>query len=262
MTSPLPAALPLTPGRRIVLAAGVPLVLLIIGWSAVNAVAWLGQGSYPVRLSLPARGAAASFSTDAGTTTVRPAAGGRLGVTGTAHYALWRSRVTWRSAPSGISVLSQCRQLTGPCSFDYTVTVPRGLRIRLANDSGDVIVQGLTGPVSVADNSGNVRLESLPGALDLHADSGDITGTGLASRSVLAESNSGDITLTFTRVPRHIRVSADSGNIRVVLPPGAAGYRVAATTGSGTVSVSVPVDSRSPDTISASTNSGDITITR
>ncbi len=261
MTSMLPASLPLTRGRRIALAAGVPLILGCIAWTGYNAVAWVGQGSYPVQLSLPVRAGTATLRIDSGTTTIRPAGGDSFGLTGTAHYALVRSVVSYQVTPSGVSVTSQCRQLTGPCGFDYTVTVPRGLRTEVKDDSGSVTIQRLAGPVSVTASSGNVLLVSLPGALDVHADSGDITGAGLTAPSVLAESNSGDITLTFTRVPRSVRVSADSGTIRIVLPPGAASYRISDHSGSGGISVRVPENPASQNVISASTNSGDITIT-
>ena len=51
---------PLTRGRVVALAIGVPLALIIIGWIALTEVAFAGQGSYPVRLSLPASGGTVS----------------------------------------------------------------------------------------------------------------------------------------------------------------------------------------------------------
>ena len=52
MTGPLP----LTKVRRLVLIIGVPLVFAVIAWAGLTAVAYAGQGSYPVRLAVPVRG--------------------------------------------------------------------------------------------------------------------------------------------------------------------------------------------------------------
>ena len=279
MTAPLP--LPLTRGRRAVLAAGVPLVLIIIGWTAMSAVAWLGQGSYPVRLHLPARAGTATVRVDAGDVRVRPGTAGRLGVTGTAHYALFRSRVAWQTAPSGVTVTSQCRQVTGACGFDYIVAAPPGLATQVTIGSGDVTATGLAAAATLHSGSGTVRLWSLSGSVRASSGSGDITGAGLtgatvtagsgsgtitlsrvSSRTVIASAGSGDVTVTFTTVPAHVQITTGSGDVRVVLPPGRTAYHVHTSTGSGSSTVTVPEDPASPHIITITDGSGSITVTR
>src|SRR5262249_23147166 len=76
------------------------------------------------------------------------------------------------------------------------------------------------------------------------------------------QEGSGDITLVFTKVPDLVRVSDSSGNIRLVLPPGPATYRVSASTSSGSTSLNVPQSLTSPHVIAVTNQSGDITITR
>ena len=71
---------------------------------------------------------------------------------------------------------------------------------------------------------------------------------------------SGDITLTFTRVPRRVNVTDDSGNITLVLPPGATRYHVVARDRAGNTTVSVPQSRSSPYQITATDGSGNINI--
>ena len=74
-------------------------------------------------------------------------------------------------------------------------------------------------------------------------------------------SQSGDTTLTFARVPARVQVSADSGNVTLVLPPGAAAYRVAARSSDAIPVVRVPTNPASPHVITVTDQSGNITIT-
>jgi hypothetical protein len=271
----------MTPARRVFLAAGTPVALLIIGWTALTAVAWAAQGSYRVHLAIPVRGRAVSVQVDSGQLSVGPGPAGTLRVTGTAHYALARSAVSWQSSPAGVSVRSRCRQLTGPCSFTYAVAIPQGSTAGIDDSSGDVTARGLAGPLTVQADSGNVRVSSLSAGVRISDDSGDVSGssltgpeltisagsgnvglTGLASRDVTVSNQSGDTTLTFARVPARVQVRADSGNVTLVLPPGGTFYRVVAHSSSGNTAVRVRTDSSSPHVITVTDQSGDITITR
>ena len=69
--------------------------------------------------------------------------------------------------------------------------------------------------------------------------------TGLASLNVSVSDDSGDITLTFSKVPDAVRVVGSSGNITVVLPHGSTAYDVTASTDSGQRTVNVPTNSSS-----------------
>jgi hypothetical protein len=78
---------------------------------------------------------------------------------------------------------------------------------------------------------------------------------------VVARNNSGDISLTFTKVPRQVNVTDSFGDITLVLPPGPANYRVTTRNSFGSTTVSVPQSPTALNVITASNNSGDITIT-
>ena len=272
-------SLRMTTGRRIALAVGAPLAIVAIGHLALTEIAWAGQGSYPVRLSIPMRSQSASIAIDSGQLRVGPGTGGALRMTGTARYSLVRSQVTWSSSASGVYFRSRCPFPYGPCSFNSLVVIPSGARATVQNGSGDITVQRLTGPASIEDDSGDIQVTDLSGDVGITDHSGDISGSfltgprvviiddsgvinvvGLASLNAYASNDSGDITLTFTKVPNTVRVIDHSGNITVVLPPGNTAYNVTATTSSGQRTVSVPTNSSSPHMITVLNDSGDVTV--
>ena len=253
---------PLTKGRVLALVIGLPLVLAIIGWSALTAVAFAAQDNYPVRLNLPVHGGTVNFSVDSGDVTVGQTAGDRVAATGTAHYSLVRSTVTRSVTATGTTVSSHCHFVTGECSFTYRVGLPAGVRATLASGSGDLMLRGLSGYVNAAAGSGDITGTGLSGPrVTLETGSGDITVSGLASANVTASAGSGNVTLTFTKAPNQVSVSDSSGDVHVVLPPGRTLYRVDVSASSGSTAVKVPQSTESPHVIKVSTGSGNITIT-
>jgi len=273
--------LPMTRGRVLALVIGIPLVLAVIGWTALTAVAFAGQGSYPVNLDVRATGGTARVSVDSANLTVARGAAGRLRLTGTAHYSVVRSSVTWHRTRSGVTVDSRCRFPTGVCSADFTVAMPTGARALLSDGSGDMTLRGLTGYVSAGAGAGNITANGLSGTADLESGSGDVRGTalsgpqvtlssgsgnisisGLTSAHVVASDGSGDVTLVFTKVPSYVHVKDASGNVTLILPPGRTTlYQVHASTSSGNRVINVPNSSLSHRMITVTDGSGDISIT-
>ena len=276
MTAPLP----MTRGRRVVLAIGLPIVLALIGYTALTEVAFAGQASYPVRLAVPVHGDTVSLSAGSADVRVTEAPGSQLRLAGTAHYSLIRSTVTWRTTRSGVVVSPRCHFVTGACSFDLNADVPVGKRALISAGSGNVTVVNLSGPVSAGSGSGDILAENVPNAVTLETGSGNISGTnvsgakvtvktgsgdiaieGLTGAHVIASAGSGDITLTFTKVPEQVHVTNGSGNVTLVLPHGRTLYQVNATTDSGGRVVTVPTSSVSQHVITVSDGSGNISIT-
>jgi len=273
--------LPMTPGRWAALVIGTPLALLAIGWTALTAVAFAGLGSSRVNLAVPLHGRTAAVSVDEGDISVGPGPAGQLRVHGTMHYSLIRPKLAWQRLGSTIALHARCQVPTGVCSFDYAVAVPPAARsevstasgnltasglagtVTLSADSGDIQATGISGRATISDHSGNITVTSPAGARVLIMnDSGDITGTGVSSRQLNAQDQSGDITVVFTKVPDLVRISDSSGNIKLVLPPGPTAYRISASTSSGQTSIGVPQSPTSPHVISATDQSGDITISQ
>jgi Putative adhesin len=77
---------------------------------------------------------------------------------------------------------------------------------------------------------------------------------------VAGDNGSGNITLTFTKVPKRVDVTDESGDITLVLPPGPTAYQVVTQSTSGSTSVSVNRSQSSPYVITASDGFGNITI--
>ena len=275
MTSPLP----MTPGRWVALVIGTPLALLVIGWTALTAVAFAGLGSSRVNLAIPLHGRTASVSVDEGDISVGPGPAGQLRVHGTLRYSLIRPKLTWQRSRSTIALHAHCQVPTGVCSFDYAVAVPPAARsevstasgnltasglagtVTLSTDSGDIKATGISGRATISDHSGDITVTAPSAARVLIMnDSGNITGTGVSSRQLTARDQSGDITVVFSKVPDLVRITDSSGDIKLVFPPGPTAYRVSASTASGQTSINVPQSPTSPHVISVTDQSGDITI--
>jgi|SRR5579872_6401873 len=289
---------PLTPARRAILILGVPVVLAVLGWAAFNAVALADQVSYHAHISAPVTGRRVSVSAGSADATFLPGPGRRILVNAALRGSLARPSFSWRSSAAGLALNSACPPMpVGSCSLSYVITVPGGLPAALSDTSGDLTADNLSGSVTLSDDSGNLNAAGLSGTLSLTEGSGDldasglsgaaslsdysgditvsglrggavrlagnsgeITVTGLAGTEVTGRNVSGDITLTFTRVPRRVDITDGSGNITLVLPPGATRYHVVTHDGSGETTISVPRARSSPYSIIATDGSGNINI--
>lgn len=255
--------LPMTPARRLALAVGVPLVLALIGWSAFSTVAQAGTGTFPVRHSLAIRDGL--LRADVGDMDVRlvPGSGPDATLAGTVHYSLIKPAVTFSVDGSGATVDMRCPVPAGECSLNSTLTVPRGTEVNLAAGMGDLTVDGAaTRAATLSTSTGDLTATDLSGTAVLRTDTGDISATGISAADVTARSDTGDITLTFTKPPRELRVHDAIGDISIVLPPGTATYDIAASSSAGDTSVQPGLrDANSKNLIVATSSTGDISIT-
>jgi hypothetical protein len=218
------SALPMTPARRGVLAIGVPIVLALIGFTGFNLVADIGQASYPVSYSIPVSAGHISLGTSGGDLTVRPSGTSTTGrLTGTVHYSLERPNLAVNKTASGTDVSFQCRLTFGNCNLDAALAIPASNALSLSSSGGNLSASGITGDVSMSTGGGDVTVTGLPG---------------------------------------HLRLNTSGGNINVVLPHGSTRYNLHTSTAGGNISDgTVPVDSLSPNVITATTGGGDITVT-
>jgi hypothetical protein len=267
----------MTPARRVALAIGVPLTLVLIGWLGFAAVSSIGQASFPLGLSsIPVRHGQLSVSVASGNVAVRRGQAGDARLVGTVRYSLIRPDVT----TTGDGVTMHCRVLVGNCELDATLTVPphTGLSLStgggdqtvsgiqggvdLSSDGGNVTVSGVAGRVSVSTGGGDLRADDLAGVLRFSTDGGNVNGTALASRDVIVHSYGGDATLTFIVPPAHLTITGDGGNITVFLPRnGTTRYDVATVMDGGNSSVPRDIiSSASPDKVALDSGGGDITV--
>jgi Putative adhesin len=241
----MPPPLPMTPGRRVALAIGVPVALAIIGLTALTIVANVGQASLRVDQAIPAPDHLVRVTIDNPDVTLRSAAGSGAGirVTGTLRGPFVPPAFRVLPTAAGVAIRSRCvMKIVGSCSGALTLTAPAGL------------------PVTVSDASGHLSASGVHGHVTLSDGSGEIVVTGLAETDVVARNGSGDVTLIFTKVPRRVDITDGSGNITLALPPGPAYYRVDASSSSGDRSVSVKTRPSSPYVIAATADSGNVSI--
>jgi hypothetical protein len=283
--SPAGRVLPLTLGRRLALAFGVPAAVFMIAISGFDLVGNLGRASFPVSRTLPLAGGHFTLNDDGGDVDLRgaPAVAGTAPaarVTGTVYYSLVRPNVFWDDgtggSPAGVRLGCPLASLTD-CALNAHVNIPAGTvvtastgggnmtasglssTVSLSTGGGDVHASHLSGFVSVNTSGGNVTVDQLSGTTRLHTSGGDITGTSLTARDVKAETDGGNVRLTLTAVPSDLDVRTSGGDVTIIVPPGVS-YDVNAVTGGGNVSDTVNRSSDSPYKISATTSGGNITI--
>lgn len=267
-------------------------------YRALLYVADRNQVGYSVALSVPATGGHVRVTTSNGDITVRASttSSGLIGIRGFLSSSIARPTFSHHSTAAGLNLNAQCQAPIGNCSLRLAITAPAGLPVAVADSFGHLVARALDGTVALSDNSGdldatsltgdirlddafgNISAAGLRGSIQLDNNSGDIsaagvtgdtrlrdsfgniTVTGLAAADVVASNQSGDITLTFTKVPQRVDVTNSFGNIILILPAGRTAYRVDARTSFGSRTVSVPQAAPAPNVITATNNSGDITI--
>jgi hypothetical protein len=272
-----PADLRMTPGRWATLAIGVPIALVLIGWSAFSLVASIGQASFPVSATIPVQNGRVTASTGGGDITVHqgPLSGGTARLTGKVEYSLVRPKFTVNA--SGVSL--RCNVPTGNCGLDATLDVPShtavdlttgggnmqvsGIQGNVTLDSagGDVGISGIGGTADVLSGGGNVTASGLGGVLDFGTSGGDVDGSGLFSPHVTTDSGGGNVTLVFTAVPDYVKVGSSGGDISIVLPPGTTSYHIKSNASGGDYGAAgVPTNDASRHLIQVDSGGGNISL--
>jgi hypothetical protein len=291
-------AFPMTWGRRVVLAFGVPVCLLLVAYTGFDLVANFGEGKYAVSYTLPAGAKSLTLSDASGQVTIKQAAVSQATLTGTARYSLIRSTVTEHTSGGRTTIGNHCPlTLVGDCELDATVSVPVGMPVSASTGGGNASVTGATGPVTLSSGGGDLSADHVSGLLSLNTSGGNIQATAITAPTLTASSGGGDITadgvssgtftantsggniqatvssarvtagsgggdiqIVFTSVPLNVHVYTSGGNITVVLPANAVKYDVSASTAGGGVSDRLHLDTSSKNVITATSGGGHITL--
>jgi len=266
----------MTPGRWATLAIGVPIALVLIGWSAFSLVSGLGRASFPVSTTIPVQNGRLAVGTGGGDITVHQGrvSGGTARLTGKVEYSLVRP--TFTVSGSGISL--HCRLPTGNCGLNATLDVPShtavdlntgggnlqvsGIQGNVTLDSGggDAGISGIGGTANVQTGGGNLTASDLGGVLKFTTSGGDVDGSGLFSRHVSTGSGGGNVTLVFTAVPDYVKVSSGGGDITIVVPRGSASYAIKSNASGGDFGALVPKNDAARHTIQVDSGGGNISI--
>jgi hypothetical protein len=149
------------------------------------------------------------------------------------------------------------RDLTRNLSIDYEITVPAQTSVTSKTGSGDQQIGGIAGPVEavagsgdltvgpltagarVVTGSGDIDVLGAAGDITMTAGSGDVRASQVSGR-LAAKTGSGDIDVD-GRPDGDWTVGSGSGDIALRLP-GDARFTLEASTSSGSVEVSHPLD--------------------
>jgi len=250
----------MTPARRAWLAIGLPVCLVLVGWTGLSLVALVGQGQFKVSHDIPASTGRVNANVSSGSILLQDVAGDQAKLTGTAHYSLIRPPFTTQVTAAGTGFGYNCNLPVGNCHLNATISVPHGTPASVSTGGGNATAIGTTGDVTLTTDGGNVSAERVSGDLTLNTNGGDITATAITAARVTASTGGGKITVVFTSVPTNVKVNTDGGNITIVVPPGSTHYNLTEDTDGGTTSGRVPTDSSSPNVITATSSGGNISV--
>jgi len=158
--------------------------------------------------------------------------------------------------------------------------------LQLDTGGGDLTGNGLTGTLQVGTEGGNInasdwtgtgrstmRLDTgggdftvngLTGDFTVLAEGGNVDVNGLTAANSTTNSGGGDVTLAFIQVPQSLTITAEGGNVTVILPPGDTKYDISTPdTAGGNVTIPGSLTAaNSPHTITIDSGGGDITVSQ
>lgn len=182
------------------------------------------------------------------TTLVVDDSSGNVQVTGGASALSVTEHQSYRDAPpasthsvSDGTMTLDFRCPTDDCGIDYDVQVPNGIAVQITSSAGDVTLDKV---------GGNIKVTS---------DAGDITATGLTARTARFNDSAGDLLIGYAAVPGSVFANSEAGDVTVFLP-GSGFYKVAADSDAGTVHVTVPQSGTAPNSITATSDAGDVAV--
>jgi S-adenosylmethionine hydrolase len=232
-------SLPMTRGRRLTLAIGVPVAVALILvcvplWArgALQVVANHDQVGYSVAVSAPVRGGQVKVTSGNGDLVFRTSRTAHdISVRGHLSGALARPTFSHQSTATGLDLNSGCNAPFGNCNISFTVTAPAGLPVTLDDAFGNLTAGHLSGPVSLSNNSGDIDTSDLDGRIQLNDQFGNIWASQLRGTMRMVN-NSGDINVSGATGDTQLQDSF--GNIYLT---GLAAASVVATNNSGDITL-------------------------
>ncbi len=182
------------------------------------------------------------------------------------------------------------------CDGSFTVFAPASVSANLNSSTGEVVIEGIDGVVTVTTDEGTVDLDRIGGSVDVYAGSGAVdlrgvggavaasshdaeikvasvegdldlssqlgllVGTDLMAAQGRAETDSGQVFLTWSASPDQVEVESVSGDVFLTVPAGP--YQVIAGSTTGEVTVTgVSEEPGAASVLRVTTEFGNITIT-
>jgi Toastrack DUF4097 len=121
-----------------------------------------------------------------------------------------------------------------------------------------------TGTIRMDTGGGDVSVNGLTGNFQLATEGGNVDAGGVTAATSTTQSGGGDVTLTFIQVPNSLTITAEGGNVTVILPPGTTKYDISTPdTAGGNVTIPGSLTaSNSPHKITIDSGGGDINVSQ
>jgi Putative adhesin len=245
--------------RKIALLIGGGLAVVLIVCAAAQVASWtIGSIHREIHRTIPGPVRTLSIDAHSGDITVVPGSPDSVLIDARSSGAVHVPRLTTDVRGDHVAVTGGCPGISfGHCSTTITVHVPPATRVEVDGATGDVSISGISGGADVRTASGDVDASGLGGSVSLRSASGDVEAGDLHAATVRARTASGDVELDFARPPQLADAETSSGDVRILVPPSGAGYRVDVDTHNGDRSVGVRVDDSAARLLRAHTSSGD-----
>ena len=148
---------------------------------------------------------------------------------------------------------------------DLTGTALTGT-IQVNTEGGNVNVGNWssTGTIRMDTGGGDVSVNGLTGNFQLATEGGNVDASGVTAATSTTQSGGGNVTLTLIQVPKSLTITAEGGNVTVILPPGNTKYDISTPDTAGG-NVTIPgsrTAKNSPHTITIDSGGGDITVSQ
>jgi hypothetical protein len=209
----------MTPVRRMILAAGLPVVLIVIALAGyvvvrrtVIVLADQSRVGYSVGFSVPPTDGQVRVHSSNGDLTVRSGTGRRIVVHGQLSGSFVRPTFSRQRTADGLDLNPQCHVPAGDCSLNLGLTIPARLPVSVSDSFGALDARDLHGTIVLSDNAGDLTASRLSGSLHLTDSLGTLTASGLAG-SIRLDNNSGDIQAA--GITGDTRLQDSSGTISV-----------------------------------------------
>jgi hypothetical protein len=166
-------------------------------------------------------------------------------------------KLRWSMDDDRLVLRTDCSGFVAACSARHRIEVPRGLRVKVESNDGNVRARGFEEALGIRTDDGSVHVTDSSGPLELRTGDGSVRAD-VTSRRVRAQTGDGSIDLALGAVPDTVESRTGDGSVTIALPR--ATYRVTTHTGDGAVDISVPRDDSSAHVVSARTGDGKVTV--
>jgi Toastrack DUF4097 len=241
-------------------------VIASVGWGAVQAGSLLAFDRERFRMAFTALEGSTitmvDIDNDAGSVRVIGSDDAEgVTVDGKIIRGFTRPKHDERVAGGTVELDARCdASLSGLCSLDYVVSVPRDVTVKVRASGGGIRVFGVDGPLDLSSSGGGVHVERATGDLTLRSSGGGVTATQLESARVDAQASGGGVRLEFDDEPRSVTASSSGGGVTVVVPRTDADYRIDASSSDGGFDTEVTRNDNSNRSITVHSSGGGVTV--